>query len=210
MTRKRTTEEKAALKAARRQATERAHEREAERAAREHHEQIAARFNKRSTPRSVDESLDDRALTDEEYRVAEARRLIGPVPRPEPRQPFDALAATDWLGSEVHDVGRRLVSHKPTDPDYPAPDSYVPSDDAERIARSWTDDDADDELRDELEKWEALDQFADEQNSLGERSDPVYRWLYDDWRQPDEYDDLAEEQGVDLGEIDDRPDWDRS
>lgn len=100
--RKRTDDEKAASKAARRAATLRNRERRAEAELLAAEAAAAERFNPRSTPRSVENGkngLSKKALTAEEYRAGEKRRLVGPASevkeRRTPRYPGLIANTTD-------------------------------------------------------------------------------------------------------------------
>jgi hypothetical protein len=209
----RSSEEKAARKAARSAATARSHERRNEAANREREAQAAARFNARSTRASVSHSLTTQALTKDEHKVAEDRRLVGPVPEPLPIVPFDLLAAREWAGDQqlTEWPERKVLTHGDG---WPEPYQPTPSELAARHRQDVLFAERDEGLDDFLSDWL--------NHGDGHWADPhgIDRALWDDERlddwltgDPDGWGDLYDSKfrifvGYDV-ECDDRPEWER-
>ncbi len=209
-------ETKALRKAARQAATAMERERRAAKAAEDARKaeeaEHAERFNRRSSRESVAKSImgkDGTALTADEHRVAEARGLVGPVPAPEPRDPFDGAAASEWLGVPVATPKWSPLSHgKPDDVE---PDSYVPSA-AEAAARAAARRREEARWDEDAEEWVDPHRVDDDTLAeLGIDSGTTSSW-FPDFDRYDRYDRQAETVNGFFGgdDIDDRPEWERS
>jgi hypothetical protein len=194
-----TDEEKAAKKAARHKATARDRERRREAAQAAGAAKHAARFNKRSTKNSVRRSLSKKALTLEEYKVAEARGLErSDVTQRKPDRwevSFRGRITDAGLEFEhgTHRVGPRHGVSLPAGGEGPPPDENYPE---PHTAPPRSVDDDDDESP-----------YHDSQ--IGELApDPT-----DDPWEPDygdEYDALWYTQTGYDDDDDDRPEWERA
>jgi hypothetical protein len=191
--------EKAARKAARKAANARDRERAAEKAAEAarlaEEAEHAQRFNPRSTRNAVAKSLGGRALTIEEYRIAEARRLVGPVSHPEPRAPFDVVAATEWLGVSVAtgtEASAPTHGHKADD--YIEPSPHAP------VADEW-----DEDARD---GWESFTPFQPDDETLNEFTADLKDVDWNDFFRPADRYELLADVFVD-DDMNDSPDWER-
>lgn len=195
MTEKLTPEEKAARKSAKQSATSK---RQTSAAQRERDAVAAERFNPRSTPASVEESLTKGAMTADEYRLASERGLTGPesevkkhhtlIP-PDPRE----------TSGKLHDV----------------PDAYQMSDDEIEVQQR----------REETfqEWWNGYEwePYIDDDTWQAMKDDEAE---IEKWRNPGPDSMLLDQQGdqykqrdrelTDFGKIDhdlddDRPEWER-
>jgi hypothetical protein len=195
MTEKLTPEEKATRKAARRAAVT---SRRTNAAERDRSFFTSLRFNKRSTTGSIENSLEDSAMTPNEYQVASGRRLTGPE--------SDAYRYADRAKGDRTDA-------VPEEPRIDGPDSYQLSnrqiiDQArgywlQAFEREKIDADAWEEFKvDEAEKDQA------EWEQMFRAPDPFEPfWSYDPFNP---FDPFAGQLFDNDGQpIDDRPEWDQ-
>jgi hypothetical protein len=181
-----------------------------------------ARFNKRSTPNSVQRSLSRKALTLEEHEVAEARGLVGRHVinlKPDRWEVSYGRRVTD-AGVEyehgTHRVGpKHGVSLPASIGEGPPPDANYPEANSVPEKSSYADAgwirlpvDADDDSGDQwVSPWGDGEESPYHDSQI---ADIAPEPTYDDDRW-DEFDELAARlvDGVD-GVDDDRPDWERT
>jgi hypothetical protein len=218
-----TEEEKAAKQAARQEAAARQRElrMHAEKAAEQ--AKRAARFNKRSTPNSVQRSLSNKALTLDEYKVAEARGLVQPGSgrrTPDPWEMSYAGRITDggqWTWREyehgTHRIGpKHGVSLPRSNGEGPTPDENYPEANSVPEKSSYADAGWIYIPADDDDEWGGgywVSPWGDGEESpyhSSQIADIAPEPTYDDDRW-DEYDEL--EARLPDEDIDDRPDWER-
>jgi hypothetical protein len=195
MTEKLTPEEKAARKAARQAAVT---SRRTNATERDRYATAAERFNKRSTTASVEDSLEDSAMTADEYQVALDRKLIGPE--------------SDTYGYVDRPKGDRTDA-VPEEPRIDGPDMYQRSN-AEIIADSRLDQPIENKI--EADTWEEFkvdeadkdEADRDQEFRVPDQFEPVWHQDYTFWFFPGglHAGELVDWEGQRV--IDDRPEWD--
>jgi hypothetical protein len=192
MTKKLTPEEKAVRKAAKKAAVT---SRRTNATKRDRDAAASERFNKRSTPASVEDSLERSAMTAEEYQVASGRRLIGPE--------------SDAYGYDDRPKGDRTDA-VPVEPLIDGPDMYQRSNaeiiaDSRRIGTKIEADTWEEFKVDEADKDEA---DRDQEFRVPDQFEPVWHQDYTFWFSPGglHAGELVDWEGQRV--IDDRPEWD--